>query len=512
MVQLGKILRWFFGLNAVLFGAISFRYLLTISQSLTFPGRDSGDAVLRLSAYAVMAGFYGAAFFLMRKGGRKARFWALCASGINIPFYWIVQPAWMWTAAGVIGLVVFWRQEVVDQLAVKPAKAPRTRGDGTSSSMDLLANVSLFVGFLAASSLWASWAIRVKIPDSQGFLVQLLFIEGALLLTTLAHEGGHALAAILLKMKVRRFVVGPLEGSFRSGKWLWGFRWAGFLGAPGGVGVVPTAMHDLRKNHVLVAAAGPVASLALGLTALWAAISSQGHFWEPAWKLAAYTCTFSLLACLFNLIPVRPESVYSDGARIYQLLGRSGWADVHLALSMASCTMASSMRPRDCDLEVQQRAMAFLKQGMEALVLRLQAFACYHDRGQVPDAISALEQAEAVFEDSVRDMRADLYKNLVFGNAFLKRDASRARHWWERMEAKGNATQDAEYWFTVSALLLAEGRVEKSAEAWRKSSELAANFPNAGSYEYERDCIEQLRIAIAAARNSQDSQVLVAAC
>jgi len=499
VAQFGKLLRWLFGINAILFCAVSVRYIWAFPALVTHDWSGAGASAERLVAYAVLAGVFATAFFALGKGGAKARWWALGASALNVPFYWIVQPAWLWTVAGILGLYVFWRQETVDQLAVRVRKPIRTRGDGTSSSMDLLANVVLFAGFLLAGSYWASWAIRERLPDYASVFMRLLMIEAAMLITTLAHESGHALAALTFKMKVRRFVVGPLEGSFRSGRWQFHFRAAGFLGTPGGVGVVPSSLENLRQRHALVAAGGPLASLTVGLISMWAALSAKGHSWEGLWMLAAYVSTLSLLAFAFNIIPMRPESVYSDGARIYQLLVRSPWADVHLALSMGSCTLASPMRPRDCDIAVIQRAAAFLRRGMEALLLRVQVQCYFHDSGMIPEAVAALEDAEVVYAESAVDLRADLHKSFVFANAFLKRDAARARQWWERMEAKGSASMDAEYWLSRSALLWIEGDLEEAEAALRTSVTLMEELPHVGAFEYDRDCALQLQAIFALA-------------
>jgi hypothetical protein len=116
----------------------------------------------------------------------------------------------------------------------------------------------------------------------------------------------------------------------------------------------------------------------------------------------------------------------------------------------------------------------------------------------IPKAIKALEGAEAVYDESVGDMRADLHKSFVFANAFLKRDAVRARQWWDRMEAKGSATEDAEYWFSRSALLLAEGSLNEAEAALNVSAEMMRELPRVGAYDYERDCVGQIRVAMEA--------------
>jgi hypothetical protein len=121
----------------------------------------------------------------------------------------------------------------------------------------------------------------------------------------------------------------------------------------------------------------------------------------------------------------------------------------------------------------------------------------FHDCGMIPEAVQALQDAERVYFESAVDLRADLHKSFVFANAFLKRDAARARQWWERMEAKGTAAVDAEYWFTRSALLWVEGDLDGAEAALHASSTLMAQLPRVGAYDYDRDCAAQLQSAIA---------------
>jgi hypothetical protein len=493
MAQIAKILRWFFGLNALMFAAMGGRFLWAFPPFITHSWTGSAGMIVQLLAYLGAAAIFGMACWKLGEGSEAGRRWALAASGINITFYWMVHPAWMWSVAGVVGVLIFRRQRTVEEMA---AKMPRVRGDGTSSTVDLIANVAMICGFLVGCLFWAAWGARHRLPDDASVSTRLLSMEIAALLTTLFHEAGHVMGARFMNMELRRFVVGPIEGFFRSGKWAFRFYPPGLLGAPGSVGVVPASMEKLRERHAVVAAAGPLASLLLGLGTLWATLSAKGSPWEPEWRVLAFTATFSLLCFLFNAIPMRPGSMYSDGARIYQLLGRGPWADVHLALSMGSCTLASPMRPRDVDIEVVRRAMAFLTRGTEALLLRVQAKDYFHDCGRVPEALQALEDAERVYADSAPNLRADLHKSFVFANAFLKRDRSAARLWWQRMEAKQGATVDAEYWMSYSALLWSEERSEEGRAAWEKSEALMRDGAPVGAFEYDRDCLAQLRAAL----------------
>ncbi len=505
MVPLAKALRWFFAANAMLLTLLSARSFWMLPLLLANRKTSSAVFILQPIGYLAMAIAFTCTFWKLRKGNSEARWWAIGASGLTILIYWILQTSPLWPAAGIVGLVIFARPGTVEAMVAGKSQQPRVRGDGTSGSMDGFANLAMIAGCVAACYFWAGWAADNGLPSDDRVFLWVLYIELATLLTTLSHESGHALAAVLLDMKLRRFVVGPLSGSFRSGMWEFEFSPIGLLGAPGSVGVVPASMENLRNRHALVAAAGPVASLLLGLADTWAALSAKGHPWEAAWRLLAFTSTFSLMSFAFNLIPARPESVYSDGARIYQLLRKGPWADVHLALSMASCTLASATRPRDMDIEVIQRARAFLTRGTEALLLRVQAKCYFHDCGRIPEAIEALVDAERVFEESQLTLRADLYKSFVFDNALLKRDAAAARVWWNRMDERKNSTSDAAYWMSYSALLFAEGNLEEAEAAWELSNNLMQQCPQAGAFEYDRDCLAQLRDAIAMSKTPQYS-------
>jgi hypothetical protein len=92
--------------------------------------------------------------------------------------------------------------------------------------------------------------------------------------------------------------------------------------------VIPASPEDRRWRDVSVLAAGPLANLWLGSIALWATFTAKGRHWEQAWELLALIATFSLVEFIINLIPLRPEAEYSDGARIYQLLSGGPWVDV----------------------------------------------------------------------------------------------------------------------------------------------------------------------------------------
>ena len=68
------------------------------------------------------------------------------------------------------------------------------------------------------------------------------------------------------------------------------------------------------------------------------------------------------------------------------------------------------------------------------------------DRGQIPEALQSLGQAETVFEQSASDLPGEMLGYFVYANAFLKPDAACARYWWNLIQAKKARRDCTEYW------------------------------------------------------------------
>jgi hypothetical protein len=58
---------------------------------------------------------------------------------------------------------------------------------------------------------------------------------------------------------------------------------------------------------------------------------------------------------------------------------------------------------------------------------------------------------------------------------------------------KFSLARDFDYWLTVAAVRLAEGRQQEANDAWRRAKQLADRFPNVGLHEYERDMLNRVK-------------------
>jgi hypothetical protein len=494
MTAIGKMVRWCFGALALCFGAAVVYLPFVLSKTSTLDSEDLaryshvqvGAAIMCL-VFVATAVVLGMAWWTLRKGKRSAHAWAIVASVFCLPLLPIG------TVIGIAGLVVFSRGETATQLVEPPKqKAPRLPGDGTSKFLEAITGGAAIVGTLVVNSWWAHWGVDHGLTR-YGIVRFLVELEIASLLSTAFHEAGHVAGGWASAMKLRHFVVGPLDWRMRDGKWEFKFNHASPFALNGSTAMVPTSLKNIRGQRVFLAAAGPVASLLLGVIALLATLTAKGQWWEPAWELCSLIATLSTLNSVINLVSVRPQDQYSDGAHIYQIISGGPWADVHIAFSMVASSLVTPLRPRDFDIGILRRAGQFLTQGREAMLLRLFAYMHYADSGQIREALQARAEAEAIYPEVEASLPAELHCGFVFSSALFRRDACDARRWWQRMEAKKITRFDSDYWSARTALLWIENQTAEARRAWETGNAIAQNLPSAGAYEFDRWCYAQLR-------------------
>ena len=496
MVQMARLLRTWFGIEAVILLLLLLYPTLRIGQAIyggTLQALLRPEKVIVYFAMISGAAVTGTAWWRLQRGQASGRAWAMAACVLNLPLFALG------TLAGITGLAAFSRKEIVEQMlttaaAERSGRQPRTPGDGTSRWSDVLSVVGQVILFVAGTAFWKGWGETMGLPAPRKYSWLVLY-EFALLLSIACHEAGHAIAGWLAQMSLRQFIVGPFEWSLRAGQWRFHFNPAGLLGH-GAAGMVPLHLKNLASRSIFMTLGGPVGSLLIGSLAALLALSAKARPWEPAWDFFAIIATIGFGQFLVNLIPVMPENQYSDGAQIYQLMSRGPWADVHLAFAMVSSTLVTPQRPRDYDIAVLQRAGAFLNRGTKAMLLRM--YACFHylDTGRKAEAIGALRSAEAIYPEIAAALTADQHAEFVFVNALYKRDRGRARYWWDQMQAKGDSKFRTDYWRARAAVYWIEGNQEEADDSWKKGNAIARSLPRTGAYDFDRWCFEELRRAM----------------
>jgi hypothetical protein len=314
----------------------------------------------------------------------------------------------------------------------------------------------------------------------------------AVLICIAVHEFGHVLAGWASHMKLRSLEIGPLRWAHKRGKWK--FKLVARMG--GVTGMAPTRLTNVRGRSAFFTFGGPVASLVLAGLGCIATLTAKGHWWEDGWTLLSIIATIASVDFIVNLIPQKPETNYSDGARIYQLVTNGPWAQVEQAFSMVASTLVTPRRPRDFDVDVIQEAGTFLAQGDRGMLLRLYKCMHYLDSGQVPEAIASLEEAERLFEGKAVQSPGGICAVFVYVNAIFKRDRAAAELWWQRLQALRNIDFDAEYWQARAGLLWQQGQIEEAREACERGYAVALELPAGGAYDYTRSGFDAVRNAL----------------
>ena len=511
MGQLAKFVRFCFGLEALsliagvpIFLIAAFKLSLKLGWRQATPSFFLFTELLALGALALQL-VPALAWWMLKKGNRHARIWALAASVVNLlPLPGAMRSWSMFSRLvhlpielvsvliGVAGLIAFSSRQVVSEVAdASKPKPERLQGDGTSKVAEWLGGVIAIVWLFVCFHWWRVWARGQNLVESD-FLVWVAELQIAVLICVSVHELGHVVAGWASDMKLRSLQIGPFRWAHRRGRWK--FK---FIASMGGVtGMAPTRLRNVRGRSAFFTFGGPVASLVLAGVSCIAALTAKGHFWEGSWTLLSIIATVASVDFMVNLIPQRPEAQYSDGARIYQLVTNGPWAHVEQAFSMVASTLVTSRRPRDYDPDVIRAAANFLARGDRGMLLRLYACMHYIDTGQISEAVASLQEAEPLYEGSALQSPGGICAAFVFINATFKRDRAAAELWWQRLQAQRDIDFDAEYWQARTAILWLQGQTEEARQAWERGHALAMQLPAGGAYEYTRSGFDALREAL----------------
>ena len=174
------------------------------------------------------------------------------------------------------------------------------------------------------------------------------------------------------------------------------------------------------------------------------------------WGFCSWTGIFSLNIFVLNLIPLRSQAFYSDGAKIYQALTHSVLDDYYWILSFNNSIGVTPNRPRDYDLEVLRRVLDSEVGRPQRVVFRLMESECLLERDLLEESAGAVRKAQADYEEQAETLTAGTICTFVFGHAILCADPGTARTWTERLEGS-HGLDPEDRWFCSAALACAEG-------------------------------------------------------
>lgn len=138
-------------------------------------------------------------------------------------------------------------------------------------------------------------------------------------IAALAHELGHALAARLAGAEVRTIMVVPLRVQFRPRRF--SLAWPTGNGDIGGYVTYTLDRIDTRRKRAWIAAAGPIANMALAAPLAVIAPLAYTLGGRPWMDWLGVLGSFSVLMAFYNLIPFPG----SDGHHLIEAFRKPKW-------------------------------------------------------------------------------------------------------------------------------------------------------------------------------------------
>jgi hypothetical protein len=290
-----------------------------------------------------------------------------------------------------------------------------------------------------------------------GVFVMLWLIQ---YLVTLVHEGGHFLVGALTGFEFHYLQVGPLR--FVRGRDDLHLRWDGKQVVGGATAAYPFSNRLLRLRLALLVAAGPLASVLLGLLA-WrllvgylAPCHSDGPPSIPylsiltsnaepvclAEALAGASALSPFLIVFFFvlmwdaalsgvtnlLLPYSGKQGTGDGLRLLRLLMGGAAAERELVTMQMAGLQVFAVRPRNWPAELVLRQVALAETRLNKHVAFLFAYAWALDSGYARRAGEYLDQALATCPVPIHRMPVLALESAYFA-ARHRRDAGAAREW-----------------------------------------------------------------------------------
>jgi hypothetical protein len=459
----------------------------------------------------ILALLNGMAWWTLRTGKKSGRVWAIAASLsliLSSTMLWLTDmylnsrfptghpPFFDWiigvpTLIGIAGIIAF----APSNSSLVNAQPARIAGDGTHKFVDVIALALQIGGTLWLMNFYTRWGRDRDLPFTHGLesWIQWFIVIVAV---TLIHESAHAVVGVALGMKLRAFVVGPFQFRVFEGRWKFAFRPTQILAFSGAAGLTPVNPDQSRWDEVAMIAAGPFSNLLTGAVAAAMAYSAENYAWWRYWEYFALFATVSFVTWIVNLIPFRPDSLYSDGACILQLFRHGPAADFQRALKTVQSTLVSQRRPRDYDIAAIGRAAGYFTTGHQGLLLRLWAAEYMLDQGNLAEASAALAEAECIYRESASEIAVSLHTSFLIKGVILDRSRSYLRDWWHLMEARKRKNLNQDYWLAKSVFHWAEGDISAAHKAWNTGQAYLAKLPDQGTYNYDRDCYTRIKAII----------------
>ena len=241
----------------------------------------------------------------------------------------------------------------------------------------------------------------------------------AVIVATLVHELGHAVAGIASGLRVARVQLGPIEIRDYGRPYV---RLVWSLQA--GVVLVPfdrsATLGTLRWGLIVSTAAGPLLGLVSGAVIL--ALAGGVRF-DDSLSVPQAVGQMSIVLGVLNLLPIRSGELLADGRRMFSLLLRNREAGQILAATLMLVEALSDRRPRDWDPAL----LAIMERSPDEIFARLCLYEAAIDRGEIETAGQHIDAAVALRSEKWTSADAILFTEAAYYAARHRADARAAR-------------------------------------------------------------------------------------
>jgi hypothetical protein len=306
-----------------------------------------------------------------------------------------------------------------------------------------------------------------------------LILPASFFVSVLVHEGGHWLGGLAMKQQCIRIVVWPLEWNQEDGHW----RFQRVRGLRFGLAeLVPSSFDSLALQRIVVALAGPLASLCGGALLMAASLTAA----EPVFFAFCSATALSMLLGVLEMVPFRAGNTRSDGYRLFEAIRGGSRLDLVHRDTFAMASHYTAVRPRDWPRAVILRLLVTERDPAYREFIPYLAYVHFLDAGD-PEAAgpyllrvlatwSADAPPEHAFEAAYFFARHE--HNLQAAQSWLSRESRNAEPW---------VRQRAE-----AAVSLAAGRESEAHLQIQDALKALDTAPSCGAYAYETDLLREL--------------------
>lgn len=315
----------------------------------------------------------------------------------------------------------------------------------------------------------------------------ILMAAAALFLSLFTHELGHLLAGKLAGMRPFLLIIGPLKVFATQNGLQIGLNRN--LALAGGLAAcLPQTPAHLKRQLLIMAAGGPLASLLGGL-------SGMGLFFmlpsESFWKYGGFVFGLIALAIfVVTSIPGKTSGFQTDGGQILSLLQGSLEVEQRALLVILQAESIQGTRPRDWSADLLHRLLEMRTPPL--LESAAQFMKYYHalDSSNLSAAEQALQALLACAAQLPEGLKQTAYLEQAFFLALYRGDASAAEHFWR--ESAGALVEKSTLLRAEAALLFAQGQHQKARQKAEQAIRHATQSFDRGTAVAEQEWLQPI--------------------